>query len=107
MRRIARSGCHTADGAIRARSALVSHESVASHIEETLKSREEELRQRYAERLGELPAPVEATTETTTSTGIPTIEQLSAMNQDQLEALERETPGIIDKVLRSADQLTP
>ena len=85
----------------------VSHESVASHIEETLKAREEELRQRYAERLGELPAPVEATTETTTSTGIPTIEQLSAMNQDQLEALERETPGIIDKVLRSADQLTP
>lgn len=84
-----------------------SHETITSQIEETLKAREEELRQRYAERLGELPAPVEATTEGSTSTGDPTIEQLSAMTTDQLDALDKEHPGLIDRVMRSADQLTP
>jgi hypothetical protein len=84
--------------------AEASHKSVSSHLEARLKAEEEALRKRYAERYGELPAPVETGSEGGAS-GDPSIAQLNAMSQDELDALEKRDPGVIDRVLRSNDQL--
>lgn len=85
--------------------AQASHDRFTSHVDELAAKKEEELRARYAEKFGELPAPVE--TPADTPTGDPTVEQLSSMSVSQLEELEARTPGVIDRVLRSADQLNP
>lgn len=80
-----------------------SHDSFSSHIDAKVKEREEALRKRYAETYGELPAPVSPADGT--PTGDPTMAELNRMSQAELDDLEKRSPGTIDRVLRSQDQL--
>lgn len=84
--------------------ARASHESIGSHVDARLKAREEELRKRYAETYGELPPLPDENTGS--PTGDPTLAQLNAMSITELDALEQADPGVIERVQRSADQLT-
>lgn len=83
-----------------------SHDSLTAHIDERTAAAEKALRERYEQVHGPLPEPSGGSTgDAPVPTGDPTIEQLNAMTTDQLDRLEEEKPGIIEKVLRSADQL--
>lgn len=82
--------------------ARASHQATSSLLEDRLKAAEQELRERYEKVHGPLPEPVSASE--TPPSGVPTIEELSAMNQRQLDALEAQNPGVIDRVLRSAQE---
>lgn len=84
--------------------AKASHDRLAGHLADREKEIEEEVRKRYAEKFGELPAPPEDPGKGQ-GAGDPTVEQLSSMSQAQLDQLEKDKPGVIDRVLRSADQL--
>lgn len=85
--------------------AKASHDQFADHRKAIAERVEAETRARYAERYGELPAPSTPEDEGGAA-GEPTVAQLSAMTQAQLDALEARSPGLIARVLRSADQLT-
>lgn len=76
-----------------------SHARTAALIAPAIEAKEKEIRQKYAERYGDLGPEEPADT---TPSGDPTIAQLNAMNQAQLDQLERDNPGVIDRVLRSA-----
>jgi len=80
-----------------------SHEATTSLIQDRLQAAEKELRERYEKVHGPLPEPAQ-TSEQTAPAGTPSIEELSAMNQAQLDALEKREPGVIDRVLRSAQE---
>lgn len=84
--------------------AKASHDTLSEHLSAREKSIEEDIRKRYAAIHGELPAPPDNSGKDT-PTGDPTITQLSAMSQAELEALEKRAPGTIERVLNSADQL--
>jgi len=77
-----------------------SHSRTSALIAPAIEAKEKEIRAQYAERYGDL-GPEEPTD--TTPSGDPTITQLSAMTQAQLDQLERDKPGVIDRVLRSAN----
>ena len=85
--------------------ARASHEALSSHLDAQMAQKEKELRERYEKVHGPLP-------ETSTSPdapapkGDPTVDELSDMTVSQLDALEAKEPGIIDRIIRSADQLT-
>jgi hypothetical protein len=79
--------------------AEASHKRTEAIIAPALEAKEKEIRAKYAERYGDL-GPEEPTD--TTPSGDPTIEQLGRMNQAELDQLERDKPGVIDRVLRSA-----
>lgn len=80
-----------------------SHETLTAHIDARVKAEEERVRKLYAEKYGELPAPPDP--KQGDGGGDPTLAQLSAMSIPQLEELERRSPGVIERVQRSADQL--
>lgn len=82
--------------------ARASHDTLTSFIEERTAAAEKTLRERYEAVHGPLPEPAQ-TTEQTAPAGTPTVQELSAMSQAQLDALEAREPGIIDRVLRSAN----
>lgn len=77
-----------------------SHSRTDALVAPALQEKEKEIRAKYAERYGDL-GPMEPTD--TTPAGDPTIEQLSRMSQPELDQLEKDNPGVIDRVLRSAN----
>ncbi len=79
--------------------AEASHQRITALIEPALAEKEKEIRAKYAERYGDL-GPDEPTD--TTPSGDPTLEQLGRMKQSELDRLEIDNPGVIDRVLRSA-----
>ena len=83
--------------------ARASHQTLSSFIEERTKAAEKELRDRYEAVHGPLPEPASA--DGPAPSGDPTVEQLSSMSIAQLDALELKEPGIIDRIIRSADGL--
>lgn len=85
--------------------AKASHDTLSSHVDAIVAQREKELREQYAKTYGELPAPPDST-DGAGATGDPSIEQLNSMSLDELDALEKRAPGTIERVMRSADQLT-
>jgi len=84
--------------------ARASHETLSGFIAERTEAMEKDIRERYEAVHGPLPTPA-TTDEQAPPSGDPTIEQLSDMSQAQLDALEKKEPGIIDRIIRSADQL--
>ena len=85
--------------------ARASHETLTGFIADKVSAAEKDIREKYEAVHGPLPAPAGGDGSPAPS-GDPTIEQLSEMNQAQLDALEKKEPGIIDRIIRSADQLT-
>ena len=84
--------------------ARASHESLTAFISEKTAAAEKELRDRYEAVHGPLPEPASA--DGPAPSGDPTVQQLSEMSIAQLDALEAKEPGIIDRIIRSAEQLT-
>jgi len=84
--------------------ARTSHETLTGFIAARAEAMEKDIRDKYEAKYGPLPAPASGGDQAPPS-GDPTIEQLSEMSQAQLDALEKKEPGIIDRVIRSADQL--
>lgn len=78
-----------------------SHARTSALIAPAIEAKEQEIRAKYAERYGDL-GPEEPTD--TTPSGDPTIDQLNRMSQAELDRLERDNPGVIDRVLRSASK---
>ena len=78
-----------------------SHNATSELLKDRLAAAEKELRERYEKVHGPLPEPVSASD--TPPSGTPTVQELSAMSQAQLDALEAKEPGIIDRVIRSAN----
>lgn len=79
-----------------------SHKRVQTHVEA---AREDERNRILAEveaKHGIRLAPAPASSDAQAPAGDPTLEQLGAMSQAELDAEEAKNPGVIDRVLRTA-----
>ena len=85
--------------------AKASHDSIAARMGAERDRIEAEIRQQSEAHYGPLPAPRESD-QGNQPNGDPTVAQLSAMSVDELDELEKRSPGTIERVLRSADQMS-
>lgn len=77
-----------------------SHEAATSVIDAAVAEREAALRAQYVEKYGELPAPPSSDG---TTAGEVTLEQLNRMSMAEMDQLEQDHPGIIERINRSAN----
>lgn len=83
------------------KAATDSHNSIKAIAEKAVKDREAELLKPYVDRYGQLEQ-TPPDTSGAAATGDPTWEQLRKLSAQELDALDKDKPGLIDRVRRSA-----
>jgi hypothetical protein len=78
--------------------AASSHQRVKDLLEPALKAEREQIEAQYRERFGPLNVPPPGGTEGTPD-GLPTFEQVARMSLDERDALDRQHPGLVTRLL--------